>query len=462
MTLRRADAPIHARTLSHLAEAIRSRRLSSKEIVAAHLRRIGEVNGRLNAVVTLADDALDQAGAADVELAHGHVRGPLHGVPITLKDSIDTAGLRTTAGTVGWRDRVPGRDATVAARLKAAGAIVVGKTNTPEFTWSDRTENDVFGRTNNPWDLERSPGGSSGGSAAIVAAGGSPLDIGSDTADSIRLPAHYCGVAGIKPTQGRVSRFGHNPAFHGIVGSWTQLGPIARSVDDLALVLSIIAGPDGEDPHVQPIELRDPAAVSVPALRVAFFADNGITTPTPATSETVRAAARALADEGAIVTEELPPGIVELAKLWWPIVLADGHAWLRRLIAAAGTPGTGWYTWLDDEPPTSSAELTAMLEQVDVARAALARFMQGIDVIVSPAGPLPPFRHDEAGSEVNVDTYCEAHNVSGYPSVVVPGAVADGFPIGVQVVARPWREDVALAAARAVETARGAWQAPPI
>lgn len=453
---------VHQLTLVELADRIRKHDLSSREVVAAQLRRIGEVNGRLNAVVTLADDALDQADAADVELEHGNVRGPLHGVPITLKDSIDTAGLRTTAGTAGWRDRVPERDATVAARLKAAGAIVVGKSNTPEFTWSDRTDNDVFGRTNNPWDLERSPGGSSGGSAAIVSAGGSPLDIGSDTADSIRIPAHYCGVAGIKPTQGRVSRYGHNPSFHGILGSWTQLGPIARSIDDLALALSIIAGPDGEDPHLPPIELRDPAMVDVKGLRVAFFTDNGIRTPTPATIATVRSAAGALADAGATVTERVPPGVVELAKLWWPIVLADGHAWLRRLITSAGTPGTGWYTWLDDEPPASSAELTAMLEQVDVARAALARFMKDVDVIVSPAGPLPPFRHDEAHTENNADSYCEAHNVSGYPSVVVPGGVADGFPIGVQVVARPWREDVALAAAKVIEGTLGGWQPPPI
>jgi amidase len=451
-----------APTLIELATAIAERRRSSREVVEGHLRRIEEVNPRLNAVVTLAADALDRADAADAALARGESLGPLHGVPITLKDSIDTAGLRTTAGTIGWRDRVPDRDATVARRLKAAGAIVVGKTNTPEFTWSDQTVNDVFGRTNNPWDLDRSPGGSSGGSAAIVAVGGSPLDIGSDTADSIRIPSHYCGVAGIKPTQGRVSRAGHNPAFHGIVGSWTQLGPIARSVDDLVLALSIIAGPDGRDPHLQPIELRSPTDVAVKDLRVAFFTDNGITTPTPATIDVVRSAATALDDEGATITERLPPGIVDLATLWWPIVTADGHAWLRRLITSAGTPGTGWYTWLDDNPIATTAELTKMLEQVDAARAALHEFMLDVDVIVSPAGPKPPFRHDEADTDVNVDSYCEAHNLSGYPSLVVPGGVRDGFPIGVQIVARPWREDVAFAAGKLVERALGGWQPPPI
>ena len=171
-------------------------------------------------------------------------------MPFTIKDSLDTAGVVTTAGTAGWRDRVPDRDATVVARLRDAGGILLGKTNTPEFTWANETDNDVYGRTSNPYDLDRTPGGSSGGSAAIVAAGGSPFDIGSDSGNSIRQPAHLCGVAGIKPTSGRVPRTGHWPGYEGLFQSFTQLGPIARRVEDLALVLPLIAGPDGEDPHV--------------------------------------------------------------------------------------------------------------------------------------------------------------------------------------------------------------------
>ena len=157
------------------------------------------------------------ARAADAALARGEAPGPLHGVPFTIKDSLDTAGVVTTAGTVGWRDRVPARDATVVARLRAAGGILLGKTNTPEFTWANETDNDVYGRTSNPYDLDRTPGGSSGGSASIVAAGGSPFDIGSDSGNSIRQPAHLCGVAGIKPTSGRVPRTGHWPGFEGPV-----------------------------------------------------------------------------------------------------------------------------------------------------------------------------------------------------------------------------------------------------
>lgn len=458
-----SDDELHFASLVTLAERLRMREVSSLDIVEACLRRIDAVNPRLNAVVRLAEGATQAARQADAELRDGIVRGPLHGLPFTIKDSLDTAGLVTTAGTIGWRERVPTRDATVVARLRAAGGILLGKTNTPEFTWSDATENDVYGRTANPYDLTRTPGGSSGGAAAIVAAGGSPLDIGSDSGDSIRQPAHVCGVAGLKPTQGRVPRTGHTPSYRGIVGSWTQLGPIARAVDDLALVLPIIAGPDGEDPHVMPVALREPRDVSVQGLSVVFFTDNGLHTPTPETIETVRAAAGALADAGAHLDERLPPGLDEAAELWKKLVRADGYAWLRRLLGEAGTAGEGTYSaWLPDEKPVPAAELTAMLERVDDVRSGLLCFMRDVDLIVCPVMPMPAVLH--AGVEPDVvDTYSETHNITGWPAVVVrAGTSPEGLPIGVQLVAKPWREDVALAAAKSIETALGGWQRPPI
>ncbi len=349
------DGALCFRSVTELARLVRAGGASSAEVVESCLARIAEVNGAVNAVVALAPDALDRARAADEALARGQSVGPLHGVPFTAKDSLDTAGVATTAGTIGWRDRVPSRDATVVARLRAAGGILLGKTNTPEFTWSDETDNDVYGRTNNPYDLGRTPGGSSGGPAAIVAAAGSPLDIGSDTGDSIRQPSHVCGIAGIKPTSGRVPRTGHWPDYRGILGPLTQLGPMARRVDDLALVLPLIAGPDGEDPQVPPVPMPDLSRADVAGLQVVAFTDNGLRTPTPATVLAVEAAIDALADGGALVRREVPPGLGEAWRAWDALIRADGWAWLQRLISAAGTPGMGSYAAKRLADPRGSA-----------------------------------------------------------------------------------------------------------
>jgi amidase len=447
---------------------IRRRDVTSAEAVEACLERIAAVNDRLNAVVAFADDAITRAVEADATLVRGDDLGPLHGVPFTIKDSLDTEGVVSTAGTVGWRDRVPERDATVVARLRAAGAILLGKTNTPEFTWSDETDNDVYGRTSNPYDLERTPGGSSGGAAAIVAAGGSPFDIGSDTGDSIRQPAHVCGVAGIKPTQGRVPRTGHWPGFAGIVAGLQQLGPIARRVDDLDLVLRVIAGPDGEDPHVAPVPLLDPESVDVAGLRVVAFTDNGIRKPAVETVSAVESAAAALEAAGARIAWEVPPGLDDAIRTWERLIADDGHAWLHRLIAAAGTPGWGSYEtrgWVVSKPPIAGDELSALLEHADVVRSRLLRWFGDADVIVCPAMPQPAIHHGDSTAPWFGDTYSDIHNLTGWPAVVVRGGTsADDppLPIGVQLIAQPWREEVALAAARAVEDVSGGWQLPPI
>ena len=459
------EVELHEASVVEMAGAVRAREVSSVELVEACLRRIETVNPRINAVVRLAPDAVDRARAADAELAHGIAAGPLHGVPFTIKDSLDTAGLVTTAGSVGWADRVPDRDATVVARLKAAGGILLGKTNTPEFTWSDETDNLVFGRTNNPYDLDRTPGGSSGGPGAIVAAAGSPLDIGSDTGDSIRQPAHVCGIAGLKPTSGRVPRTGHSPSYRGLLESLTQLGPMARRVDDLALVLPIIAGPDGEDPHVYPVPLRDASAVSIEGLRVVCFTDNGIRTPTPETVTAVVAASLTLADAGAHVEERLPPGLEDAWQAWDGLMRADGWAWLKRLIAAAGTTGLGSYEsqdWIRAEPLRGDV-LSALVERADDVRARLLGWIQDVDLIACPVMPRPAIHHGDSEAAWFGDTYSDVHNLTGWPAAVVRGGTSpEGLPIGVQLVAPPWREDIALAGAKIVESASGGWVAPPL
>ena len=452
-----------------IATGIRARRFTAVDVVEAHLARINEVNGSLNAVVCLASErARTEARRADEALARGQNLGPLHGVPMTLKDSIDTQGVVTTGGTMGRVGFVPDRDSTVAARLRAAGAILLGKTNTPELTLAGETNNLVYGRTNNPYDLSRMPGGSSGGAGAIVASGGSPLDIGSDTGGSIRLPSHFCGIAGIKPNSGRVPRTGHIvPYGMGAVDSLTQLGPMARYVEDLALTLPIIAGPDWRDPAIVPIPLGDPADVNVSSLRVAMHTDNGLLSPTDEIRNAVISAAAALGEAGVSVEEDRPPALARLPEFHRAISSGDGSAWTKRLLAKYGTTET--FHWLqrrlDEAKVLPADEYSELLEKADAYRSDMLDFMRGYDAILCPTAAFPATEHEGLFEESRSlgTTYTGAYNVTGWPGAVVRGGTSpEGLPIGVQVVARPWREDVALALAAVLESALGGWQRPPL
>ncbi|MBM3945691.1 MAG: amidase, partial [SAR202 cluster bacterium] len=262
---------------TEIARAIREKEISSEDAVDAHLKRIAVVNPKLNAVVWQEDGYIkrQEARKRDTDLMRGEVRGPLHGVPITIKDAFEAAGMPSTGGTKGRANYIPEKDATIVARLKAAGAVILGRTNTPEISFGVECSNVVYGRTNNPWDVNRTPGGSSGGEAAIIAAGGSPFGIGSDMGGSIRWPAHCTGIAGMKPTTGRIPRTGHWPSFGGLFAYLTQPGPMAHTVEDIALGLNIMSGPDYIDPTTVPMPLRDYKRVNLKSLRVAFHTDNG-------------------------------------------------------------------------------------------------------------------------------------------------------------------------------------------
>ncbi len=453
-----------------LARAIRDRDVSSEEVVRAHLDRIEEVNPKLNAVVQLAAErALSEAQAADAALAHGDLKGPLHGVPITLKDSIDTEGIVTTGGTKGRASFVPHRDATVGARLRNAGAILMGKTNTPELTMAAGTDNLIYGRTNNPYDLSRSPGGSSGGAGAIIASGGSPLDLGSDTGGSIRLPAHFCGIAGIKPTSGRVPRTGHIiPWGLGAVDAFTQIGPMARFVEDLILALPILSGVDWEDPAIVPMPLEDPDAVDPKRLRVAVYTDDGKVPPTPEIALAVKAAASAVRDAGASVEEDRPPGLALSGELRRKLSAADGRAGTRRLLKKAGT--TEPHPWIQDRlneaDPVEVGDYTALLEEIDRLRSEMLAFMKAYDVILCPVSPYAALPHESWRNEdlfPGLAGYTGPYNFTGWPAAVVRvGTSSEDLPIGVQAVGRPWREDVCLAVARHLESALGGWQPPEL
>lgn len=455
-----ASEPIEF-TVVDLAAAIREGRLSSKEVVLAYLERIEDVNSSLNAVVQLRGDAaLDEANNADRELATGTVKGPLHGVPMTIKDSLDTAGVVTTGGTPGREKYIPTRDATVVARLREAGAILLGKTNTPELTMDGETDNAIYGRTNNPFDLGRTPGGSSGGAAAIIAASGSPFDIGSDTGGSIRWPAHCCGIAGFKPTSGRVSRSGHIVSFRGALQSLTQLGPLAKSVDDLVLVMKIIAGEDGVDPFVVNKPLGEIAEVAPGNLRIAFYTNNGIAPPTADVVDVVASCARQMEETGAHVEELLPPGVERSSELLGALLLGD-PSWMKRALSRAGTTESPMLRWVESLSSQNLDDYSALLEDWDQYRSESLQFIEDFDVILSPAAPTPATVH--GGWKPETESYLGPFNLLGWPAAVVrAGTSPEGLPLGIQIAARPWKSDVVLGVAKHLEGAMGPWPGPSI
>jgi amidase len=459
---------------SELAQAIRDKQLSAQEVVEAHIRRIEAVNPKLNAVVQLtAEAAMAQARAADASLARGEISGPLHGVPITLKDNIEAAGVICTGGTQGRATYIPPEDATVVARMKAAGAILLGKTNLPEFCQAYETDNVIYGRTNNPYDLSRTSGGSSGGESAIIAAGGSPLGLGTDGGGSLRWPAHCCGIATIKPTTGRMPRTGHIPSPGGALDSFWQGGPLARAVADLYPALKIISGPDWRDHVVVPMPLGDPAAVDLKRLRVAFHSDNGIVSPTPETEATIRQAAQALAEAGLTVVEDCPAVINQTHEIYYGLLCADGGAGMQRLLTACGTsqphPFMSQLQAVRQANALSTADFAALIFRLDTFRKAMLTIMEQYDLILCPVSshPATPHRATFEGQKypayAPIFSYTQTFNMTGWPGAVVRvGTSPEGLPIGVQLVARPWREDVALAVARHLETEFGGWQRPPI
>ena len=429
---RAPDDPIY-RSAADLATAIRRGDLSSEDVVRAHLDRLEAVNPRLNALVQVAADAaLGAARAADAARARGASLGLLHGVPFTAKDVCETAGVVSAAGLKARAAFVPVQDATVVARLKAAGGILLGKSNCPPRGSGGVTDNPVYGRTNNPYDVSRSPGGSSGGEAAAIAAGASPLGIGSDSGGSLRVPAHFCGVATLKPTTGRVPNTGVFGHAGGLTDPRTQIGPVARTVRDLALALPLMAGADGRDSGVIPMPIGAMNSVALRGLRLATYADDGQATPTTEIATVVQAAARALSDAGVIVHEARPACLPEARPI------TERH-------------------WKRDD--LSGKEFERLLHDWDRFRSEMLAFIADYDVIVCPADDQPAPRHGEESP--SMFNYTLPFSLTGWPCAVVrAGTSPEGLPIGVQVVARPWREDVALAVAAQVEIALGGWRRP--
>ena len=469
------DADLTKKSCVELAELIHSRAVSPVELVEAHLRRIDQINPSLNAIVTVAPDILDRARAAEADLISGKEVGPLHGLPLTVKDTIDTQGLRTTSGSNLRANDVPDHDAPVVTRLKAAGAIILGKTNTPEMAIAYETDNPVFGRTNNPYAPDRTPGGSSGGEAAAIAAGLSAAGIGSDLSGSIRVPAHFCGIVGLKPTAGRVPMAGHTPRADGLLSLGACIGPMARTVADLNLLFKVIAEPTSFENGHSTLQ-QDVGGLR--GVRVAWYSHDGAVPVTDETRAAIIAAANALSHAGLEVNEERPPGISQGGRLWVELFSRAASEQLRQSYRGREDEAGPLVSTLlnnsespnDLEGKISQAEnaAAAVLER-ERLREELLRWMKTTPLILAPVGSTPAFEHGTRrvmvkGESINVFrafSYSQSFNVFGLPSVVVPaGRSKEGLPIGVQIIGRPFEERVALAGAAIIEEALGGWQRP--
>jgi amidase len=458
-----------------LASMIREKKVSAREVVEAHIARINAVNPLINAVVMRSfDRARIEASEADSLLSRGVIKGPLHGVPMAIKDSIDTEGVITTGGTIGRKNYIPEKDATAVARLRAAGAILLGKTNTPEFTLAgggipgvSTTGNIIYGISRNPYDTSRSTAGSSGGAGAIVAAGGAPFDVGTDWGGSVRGPAHNCGIVGLKPTIGCIPRTGHIVDYGGIFDNWQQFGPMTRKVEDINLLTPIMAGPDFKDALIPPIPWKDPFKVNLPQLKVAFFTTNKVAPTSPETKAVVRNTASVFAEMGCAVTEDLPEEIINRLNHYRSLMMtADAWSGLQRLADKWGsnTVSTTIANRLRGEVKPSD-KLTYYMEEHDRAKSDFLKWFSKYDLIVCPAANDPAGEINMGGSGAWTPgaSYYGMFNSTGWPAIVLrAGTSPEGLPIGVQLVSHAWRDDVCVAAAGLIESAFGGWKAPNI
>lgn len=459
-----------------MAAAIRRREILPTELLEAHLEQIARLNPRLNAFAYVdAEGARRQAREADAVLVKGSEIGPLHGVPLSIKSSIDVAGWPCDCGSRLRAGYVAENDATLVARLRQAGAIFLGNTNTPELLMAYETDNAVRGRTNSPWDLQRTPGGSSGGEAAAIAARCSAGGVGSDGGGSVRVPAHFSGICGLKPTPGRIPATGHFPVSSGPFALLGVVGPMARTIPDLEILFEVMAGLDYGDPSSAPVPLRRPGEAELQQLRVGFFEEDSVTPVTPETRAAVRSAASALNAAGMTVEKFLPDGLGEARRLWWNFFGRAGALVLQPLLEGRESqlsPILREFTGIvHKEPPLTVEELMSTLLERDDLRGRFLRQMERYPILLCPVCAIPAFRHGEREWMVDgrrVDylqamSYSQWFNLLGNPAVVVPvGRSPEGLPIGVQVVGRPFEEEIVLAVARKIEDACGNLREPDI
>jgi Asp-tRNA(Asn)/Glu-tRNA(Gln) amidotransferase A subunit family amidase len=462
-------------SISETQEKLRKRELSPVELVTAHLERVQTLQPKLNAFVHCdAESALARARQAEAAFVHGEELRALAGITLTVKSSLDVAGWPCPAGSLLRKDYVPTTDAVAVARLEAAGAILLGNTNTPEFLMAYETDNRLTGKTSNPWNLAYSAGGSSGGEAAAIAAGCSMGGVGSDGGGSIRTPAHFSGICGLKTTPGRIATTGHFPSGAGAFGWIGVVGPMARTVADLGILFQVMAGPDGGDALSAPVPVRRVEAQELQGLRIGILESGALGRATPETLSSIRKAAQLLCDLNFRVEPLNLEKLDRALELWWfffgPVIGHLIHESVKGQEALL-SPMLREFLEIATAEPLSSVDafMTACADR-DLVRAQILRQLRDVPVLLSPVSTAPAFQHGNGnyreGNPFNYrDTmrFCQWLNLAGFPGLSLPfGKSPEGLPINVQLIGRPHEEELLLAVAEMLEQARGPWQAPAI
>jgi len=467
-------AALHYSPLGKFAEKIRTRAVSPREVIDQHLQRIAELQPRLNMFVHIDETgAREQARAAEVTMTHNDPIGPLFGMPLTVKSSIDLAGWPCAAGSLLRKENIPSNDAVLVQRLRNAGAILLGSTNTPEFLMAYETDNLLAGKTSNPWNAEYSSGGSSGGEAAAIASGCSAGGVGSDGGGSIRVPAHFCGICGLKPTPGRIPSNGHYPAGNSAFGWLGVVGPMARTVADLQVLFDVLRGPDAGDALTSPVHGVDDAWLSSNKIRIGILEGAGLGAVTPETQLAVRQAAQLLAYQGFILEPFRLNNLERVLELWWFFfgtviseLFQDDIRGREAMLSPQFSDYLKAVRLSSPEPPMTMGHFVAMCTERDRERADILDAMKDTPILLSPVCTAPAFRHGE-GSWNRDEGYRSTMrhsqwlNLAGFPGVSVPmGKSPEGLPIGVQLIGRPFEDELILAVAEQLEAARGPWHPP--